>query len=108
MYKKTRTNGKLAVPTANAPDLKSLDQVKHIHNHSTHDHVTSSSHLQPTFVTRTCKETEFQCITDGACIENYKFCNGYNDCTDHSDEAYDVCSQLQNNYIDGKLCYGSN
>ncbi|XP_070509893.1 basement membrane-specific heparan sulfate proteoglycan core protein isoform X10 [Chironomus tepperi] len=77
-----------------AQDLETLDQVKHSINKSTHDHDTSSSHLQPTFVTRKCKETEFQCISDGACIDGYKLCNGYYDCTDKSDESDDLCIDI--------------
>lgn len=34
----------------------------------------------------TCKADEIMCISDGHCIESYKFCNGVVDCYDGSDE----------------------
>lgn len=37
-----------------------------------------------------CRIGEIKCVSDGKCIESYKFCNGVNDCEDGSDE--DLCS----------------
>lgn len=37
-------------------------------------------------ITKGCKKGEFQCESDGNCIDGYKVCNNYNDCSDHSDE----------------------
>lgn len=54
------------------PHLRSLDNTVHSRNHTT----------------RSCKEGEFQCESDGICIVGYKVCNNYNDCIDRSDEKY--------------------
>lgn len=37
-------------------------------------------------ITRSCKPAEFRCESDGICIEGYKVCNDYEDCSDKSDE----------------------
>ncbi len=57
--------------------LRSLHHEKpHIRNHSHFHHHTKK-----------CKETEFQCVSDGACIQGYKRCNDHPfDCSDNSDE----------------------
>lgn len=33
----------------------------------------------------------FKCITTGQCIANAIVCNGYEDCTDGSDEDVNIC-----------------
>jgi len=33
-----------------------------------------------------CDASEYRCESDGACIADYKVCNGYKDCSDKSDE----------------------
>lgn len=38
----------------------------------------------------TCELNEIMCISDGRCLEGYKFCNGIIDCDDGSDE--ELCS----------------
>lgn len=72
----------ITAKTTVKPHLKSLDTTLHNKNH----------------ITKSCKEGEFQCESDGVCIVGYKVCNNYNDCSDRSDEnfcdfdtgAYDV------------------
>lgn len=44
----------------------------------------------------TCKPNEIICVSDGRCIEGYKYCNGIVDCDDESDEFY--CSGFYNKY----------
>lgn len=66
--------------TTAKPHLRSLD---------------STSHTRNQITTKSCKEGEFQCESDGVCIVGYKVCNNYNDCSDHSDEKY--CDDYGNN-----------
>lgn len=63
---------KKAGKTTVKPSLKSLDNTLHSRN----------------FISKNCKDDEFQCESDGVCVAGYKVCNNYRDCTDHSDEKY--------------------
>lgn len=39
-----------------------------------------------TGTTTTCQSNEIMCVSDGRCIEAYKYCNGIVDCYDATDE----------------------
>lgn len=45
----------------------------------------------------TCQLNEIMCVSDGRCIEAYKYCNGIIDCSDASDE--ELCSGFCNSQI---------
>lgn len=55
----------------------------------------SSSNQFASHVTNKCKENEFQCQSDGSCIDAYKRCNGYDDCSDRSDENAALCNYIE-------------
>lgn len=59
--------------------------------------ITNDTHHQssPHYGNR-CKSTEFQCLSDGACIEGYKKCNNYGDCSDYSDE--NDCNEITSDF----------
>lgn len=69
--------------------------------HSSIEKTTVKPHLRSldlhtrNYISKSCKEGEFQCESDGICITGYKVCNDYNDCSDHSDEKY--CEDFGNN-----------
>lgn len=72
--------------------LKSLDRKTNNTNHS-------YQHQPPHHHGNRCKSTEFQCVSDGACIEGYKKCNDIGECSDYSDELN--CIEISN-YLNGK------
>lgn len=55
--------------------LRSINNVNINNNHPHFHHLTNK-----------CKETQFRCLSDGACIEGFKRCNDIRDCSDSSDE----------------------
>lgn len=76
-------------------------QPKVIHNLKSLEHKkgTNHSYHHQSHHARKCKDNEFQCSSDGACIVDYKKCNNIADCSDHSDEIN--CVENTNDY-DGK------
>ncbi|XP_014662216.1 PREDICTED: basement membrane-specific heparan sulfate proteoglycan core protein-like [Priapulus caudatus] len=55
------------------------------------DHKCEDSICCPTGALPICREDEFQCERDGACIAENKVCDGHRDCQDASDEDPQKC-----------------
>ncbi|CAI5456714.1 unnamed protein product [Caenorhabditis angaria] len=60
----------------------------------------SDSQCLPTII---CEPWQFTCTNGKQCIHSAKKCDKINDCSDHSDESFDLCPKIENS-IDNWPC----